>query len=239
MLGLFLHSTVDDSDLTVYEFRVYAHLCRRAGDERRVWEGQKKIALNCKMSRAAAQKALYGLEEKGWIELHERYREDGSQGTNNIIICGPPASVEGTPRLPEMRPPPLRKAAEGNPREGNPNKVIQPHSGELILPDWLPEELWGEWLQHRAEKKSPVTPTSARMLFKKLEGAKDKGHDPVSLVETAIARGWLGIVIPDDSPSKSSAGGRRPQNSAQANQQAADRASDIYAALQEGTDVIF
>ena len=123
LLGLFLHSAVDDSDLTVYEFRVYAHLCRRAGDELRVWEGQKKIAACCKMSRAAAQKALYGLRDKGWIELHEGFRDDGSQKPNDIIICGPPASEKGTPPPATKAPPAsekgtLSKSIEGNPEEG-------------------------------------------------------------------------------------------------------------------------
>jgi len=86
-LGLFVHSTVDDSNLSVYEFRVYARLCRRAGDELRVWEGQKKIAEGCGMSRAAVQKALYGLRDKGWITLVAREREDGSQGPNDITDC--------------------------------------------------------------------------------------------------------------------------------------------------------
>ncbi|GAA4002867.1 hypothetical protein GCM10022631_12030 [Deinococcus rubellus] len=122
-LGMFVHSDVDDSDLTVYEFRVYSHLCRRVGDERRVWEGQKRIAACCKMSRPAVQKALYGLRDKGWLELRERFREeDNSQTTNDIILLGPPASEKGTPRTPERQGPPLRKAPEVDPLEVDPGE---------------------------------------------------------------------------------------------------------------------
>jgi hypothetical protein len=123
VLGLFVHGDIDDSDLSVYEFRVYARLCRRAGDELRVWEGQKKIAEGCKMSRGAVQKALYGLRDKGWIELHEVMRDDGSQGPNDIVLRGPPASEKGTPPPFRKAPPASEKGTLSNSIEVNPIEV--------------------------------------------------------------------------------------------------------------------
>ena len=103
--GLFVHSDVDDSDLTLIEMRVYMRLCRRANDELRVWEGQKKMADGCGMSRVSVHKALHGLRDKGWIILEERYRGDGSQTTSNIVICGPPPPPDGTPPSAKRNPP--------------------------------------------------------------------------------------------------------------------------------------
>ncbi|WP_293910226.1 helix-turn-helix domain-containing protein [Deinococcus sp.] len=122
-LGLFVHSDVDDAELDIYEFRVYAHLCRRVGDSGRVWEGQARIAEVCKISRRKAQEALYGLRDKGWLTLETRFRDDGSQTTNDIVLVGPPASVMRTPLAPGAHPPSTRCAAKGNPIEGNPIEV--------------------------------------------------------------------------------------------------------------------
>jgi|GEM_PF-5974708 len=138
--GLFVHSEVDENDLDVYEFRVYAHLCRRANDELRVWAGQQKIADVCRISRKKVNEALRALEEKGWIRQEHQFREDGSQTTNNIVILGPPRVTHSYTPLPSEDPPtpvtvgdtpcnsqlhPLSPTvtAEVDPLEGDPREV--------------------------------------------------------------------------------------------------------------------
>lgn len=98
ILGMFVHSDLDDAELDVYEFRIWGRLCRRAGDNGRVFESAKKMAQGCRMSEKQARRALHSLQERGWLELVARYREDGSQTTNDVLLIGPPST---------HRPPPL------------------------------------------------------------------------------------------------------------------------------------
>lgn len=72
--------------------------------------------------------------------------------------------------------------------------------GPATMPDppqWLPRTLWDRWQSHRRALKKPVTSDGALLTLAQLEKAKGFGHDPVELLETAIANGWQGCVFPD------------------------------------------
>ena len=64
-------------------------------------------------------------------------------------------------------------------------------------PGWLPRPLWDRWQAHRRALKKPMTADGALLTLAQLEKAKGFGHDPVELLETAIANGWQGCVFPD------------------------------------------
>jgi len=64
------------------------------------------------------------------------------------------------------------------------------------LPEWIDPVLWGEWVQHRHEKKKPLTPMQAEKQWKKLDQYRADGHDPNEIIETAIASGWQGFFPP-------------------------------------------
>lgn len=55
----------DDSDLTVYEYRLLGHYCR-VGD---CWETVRTTADRTGMSPASVTRARRGLETKGWVEV--------------------------------------------------------------------------------------------------------------------------------------------------------------------------
>jgi len=63
---------VDDAGLTVYEFRLYAHLKRVAGDRGRCWQGTETLAASCNMSGGSISKAKHGLKEKGLISIEKK-----------------------------------------------------------------------------------------------------------------------------------------------------------------------
>ena len=64
-------------------------------------------------------------------------------------------------------------------------------------PDWLPQAVWDRWWAHRRALKKPLSADASTLLFAQLAKAKSFGHDPVELLETAIANGWQGCVFPD------------------------------------------
>lgn len=69
---------IDDSDLTVYEFRVLLHYYR----VRNCWEGIRTTAKRCKISPSKIAEVRKSLVQKGFIELEEL--NDG--GVNIIVV---------------------------------------------------------------------------------------------------------------------------------------------------------
>ena len=91
-LPIYVHSEIDDLPLTPNEFRVYAHLSRRAGRGNLAWPSYATIAEICfrPMYRKAkdatlrerARDAVKALERFGLIERVERRAEDGRSRSN-------------------------------------------------------------------------------------------------------------------------------------------------------------
>ena len=65
------------------------------------------------------------------------------------------------------------------------------------LPDWIDPIVWEQYQIHRKTIKKPMSDYAEYLCVKKLEKAKDDGHDPNELINTTIEKGWQGIVIPD------------------------------------------
>jgi hypothetical protein len=139
---LFVGSSVDDAGLDVYEFRVYAHLVRRAGGpEGTATCGFTDICRTCRISRDRAHEAIHSLHARGVIRI-EKFRDaKKNQDRNGYAITdrrewcpAPPRTVriangenEGTVRIANGT---VRTAngdcsrgrTEGNPLKGNPLK---------------------------------------------------------------------------------------------------------------------
>lgn len=65
--------------------------------------------------------------------------------------------------------------------------------GNMIdLPDWLPGELWAEWIDHRREMGKRASVRSQRMTIRKLDRLRND-YDVELLIEFAIEREWQGI----------------------------------------------
>lgn len=72
-------------------------------------------------------------------------------------------------------------------------------TNKVILPDWLDQELWNEFLNHRKKLRKPMTEYAQKLAIKKLTWMKDKGHNPRSLIMTAIESGWQTFYEPKES----------------------------------------
>jgi len=71
---LFIHSDLDDAGLSPAEFRVLAHLSRRAGKDGICHPGIRSIAETCGVSVNSARKAIEALEEKRFIVTAKRIK---------------------------------------------------------------------------------------------------------------------------------------------------------------------
>lgn len=122
-----------------------------------------------------------------------------------------------------------RAITVSNNRQMNRNNPPTPQGVEL--PEWLPEEVWGDWLQHRREIRKPMTATASQKLLTKLGRLRDQGHDPASLIDEAISNGWQSVYEPK-AVQKVPGGARRPASNAEANQQFMDKMARRSAAFE-------
>jgi hypothetical protein len=76
-----------------------------------------------------------------------------------------------------------------------PRKKTAADLSEITLPDWIPPDIWQQWIAYRAERKPALTVRSAQMTITNLTKARQCGHTPENLIATAIANGWQGCVF--------------------------------------------
>lgn len=78
-------NTVDDMGLSVYAFRLYAHLKRVAGDGGRCFQGRRKLAEHCGMSSGMITNAKRELVERGLIEIAPGDSKTSTSDTITIV----------------------------------------------------------------------------------------------------------------------------------------------------------
>lgn len=135
---LFIHSSLDDAKLTASEFRVFAHLSRRAGDGAS-WASVETMATTCRLHPDTVWKALKGLEQRRMIRRETRH------GKTSLIRLTAPSEwlmTEPTPQsqAPESEGwhPPESEGhhpPESEGHEGNPTRVSK--EGDPISPEVL------------------------------------------------------------------------------------------------------
>lgn len=70
-----------------------------------------------------------------------------------------------------------------------------------VLPEWVNKEVWDNWIEHRKEKKKPLSSRSIDLQIKMLSGFIDQ-H--VLIIETSIMNGWTGLFPPKEQTSSKS-----------------------------------
>jgi len=107
---IFIHSELDDAGLSPAEFRVLAHLCRRAGKDGVCHPGIRSISQTCHLSRGTVVTVLESLENRKFVTTSKRHgllteyvitTESGIaatvsiQGTPSVSIQGTPSETDG------------------------------------------------------------------------------------------------------------------------------------------------
>lgn len=91
----------------------------------------------------------------------------------------------------------LRSESEATPKKG------------VEIPDWVPEESWKAFLEHRQRLKAPMTDTAKKVALAQLLKLRAAGQHPTDVINQAIYRGWKGLFAlkPDYERSTPSAPG--------------------------------
>jgi hypothetical protein len=92
---LFIHSAVDDMDLTPHAFRVLCHLKRRTNHSGRAFPGMRSIAKKCAMSVGMVHRSIVDLQKRGMLAVQHR----GENVSNAYVLTSPKCwkNPDGTP----------------------------------------------------------------------------------------------------------------------------------------------
>lgn len=68
------------------------------------------------------------------------------------------------------------------------------------LPDWLDENLWADFVEHRKSIRKPLTAKASKMIIDKLSGIMAAGHSPEAVLKESIMNGYQGVFMPNKKP---------------------------------------
>lgn len=63
----------------------------------------------------------------------------------------------------------------------------------FALPDWVPVDTWSDFAAMRKQMRKPMGEAAAKLAVKSLDKLRSEGHDPKSVIEQSIMRGWTGL----------------------------------------------
>lgn len=136
------------------------------------------------------------------LPVAERYPSRSAQTSSGALpdqsrsATGPVAERDPNPKEPKRT---VNKSNRQDARE------------KRALPDWLPDDLWRDWVEYRKGGKGRFTEKAEALSLRTLTKLRDAGHDPRRVIELAIERGWTGLFAPrDDAVSARGSPGKPP-----------------------------
>lgn len=74
------------------------------------------------------------------------------------------------------------------------DKSISPPTPKgVVLPEWIDQQTWRDFVEHRQKLKAPMTDRAKTMMISELGELKAKGNDPNAVLSQSITRGWKGV----------------------------------------------
>lgn len=195
--AIFVHSEVDDAALTPIEFRVYAHLARRAGAQG-AYPGIDSMCRVCQVGPSTIIRSIRELERRRMITVH---RTEGQR--NRYVLTRRSSWLDSTVSVvkgvsPQKRTSVTTETVPVSPQKrkvlhkGNPSKVIQ---ADTDFPDALKSEdflaAWNEWKEHRKHKRQSLTPEATKRQLTKLSAMGKKRA--IAAINFSIEQGYTGV----------------------------------------------
>ncbi|MFZ4695995.1 MAG: helix-turn-helix domain-containing protein, partial [Verrucomicrobiia bacterium] len=82
---IFVHSELDDAGLAPQDFRIYAHLARRANGSQ-AWPSVATMTKVCRIARNRVREGIATLTRLGLLKVVHRKQGDGSNATNLYVL---------------------------------------------------------------------------------------------------------------------------------------------------------
>lgn len=206
---------------------IIALLSFRSRDTGLFWATRDQIAERCGLRATRISEVTAELEQFGWLrkegkggsavrysftvpaDLLENHPQngDGTQirdrtqngdGPRNGDGNGPRNGDGSVPKTGTV-PSPKRGHSDTHTETQKETQLKpKPAREKRALPDWLPEELWRDWVEYRKGGKSRFTEKAEALSLRTLTKLRDAGHEPRRVIELAIERGWTGLFAPRD-----------------------------------------
>ena len=173
------------------------------------------IHRHCDEGRLRVRKVLAELQEAGYLEKRSERNDKGhviewvwdvNQGDKMIRTIDEitePESPDVQKVVSGRVGPDVQKSTSGRPvpinkKQTNKEKINKKEKTKTPLPDWLSEELWNDFKEHRKLYRKPLTPLAATRILKTLEqvAADYSEAEARQCLDTSIANGWLGVFPP-------------------------------------------
>ena len=117
-------------------------------------------------------------ERQARYRARKKEQEQNSNVTRNVTPCD-------------------KKEKEPKRKNINPSQKEKPPKGvkkkKVSLPDWLDNEIWDEYVQHRKQMRKPLTAKAEKMAIGKLDRMRMSGNDPTAVITQTLENGWTGL----------------------------------------------
>ncbi len=142
----------------------------------------------CKRNLIDKDMVINGWEKRQFIsdlkdptatERMKRYRENKRNDRNATVTLRSPESDTDTDTDKQIPPlPPKGEKCAQVPQD---------------LPDWIPTDLWTDFVAMRKSIKKPVSPAVQRQAVKTLDDLRNRGSPPEKVLEQSILNCWQGL----------------------------------------------
>jgi hypothetical protein len=119
------------------------------------------------------------------------YRESNVEPTLSQHTGNDGASCPSDSLIPDslnLIPDSLQNPAPEKPARFDPLKIS--------LPECIKPETWAEWIAYRRDRKLTTRQQTMQAQVVELTAWAKSGHDPTSVIQTSIAKGWQGLFEP-------------------------------------------
>jgi len=197
---------------------VLIKLADNANDNGECWPSLQHIADDCEITKRAVRNQINALIDMGLVAKKPRYSHSRQCSNGYLINLDNPPIWRGNEVPPggnevpgegeRGSSPGGNDVPPGEPPIGtchrNHKKEIGQHPDEDPLwtpkPEFIPEDLWEDWIAHRREIKKPFTPLAAKQLATKLNAMQASGHQAEAAMRESIINGWQGVFAPKHQP---------------------------------------
>lgn len=185
---------------------VLISLADQANDQGVCWPSIETISRRTCLSRRAVIDAIKALEQLG----HLSPQKESGRSTHYLLhpcsssTRAAPAPVQMPHRTRAAPAPPPCSSRTGPVQELHPNRKEPSENRKgtkskgadapvVEVPDWIPGEVWADFVAHRKAIRKPLTPKAAELAIRTLAQLRATGQSPTAVIEQSIAAGWTGL----------------------------------------------
>lgn len=113
----------------------------------------------------------------------EKFKERSKKGNDAKRLKGVLEGDQQGAKKDSLEAPPSPSPSPTTLKTKAKSKTIAP---VVELPDWLQQDIWNSWVEHRIEIKKPMTQNAIKLTLENLHALKLQGHDPELVIKQSI-----------------------------------------------------